>query len=117
MILAQGDRDAVRIISGLLHDGHRVGDCVRHFRRIADRGFADHAERAHPHPPGRPRILALHHFPLVEGAPQPMTRTHRAWHRIVWIGLAIAVGLGFGLALALRPAPAAAPGPVMERAR
>lgn len=46
-----------------------------------------------------------------------MTRTHRAWHRIVWIGLAVAVGLGFGLALALRPAPAAAPGLVMERAR
>ena len=46
-----------------------------------------------------------------------MTRTHRAWHRIFWIGLAVAVGLGFGLALALRPAPAGGPEPVMERAR
>ena len=46
-----------------------------------------------------------------------MTRTHRAWHRIIWIGLAAAVGLGFGLAVALRPAPAGGPEPVMERAR
>src|SRR6188508_3203877 len=112
MILAQGDRDAVRVIIGLLRDGPSGSGCVRLCRRVADRGFADHARRAHPSDPGRLRILALCHFPLVEGAPQSMTRTHRAWHRIIWIGLAVAVGLGFGLALALRPAPAAAPGPV-----
>ena len=35
-----------------------------------------------------------------------MTRTHRAWHRTIWIVLAIVIGTGFGLALALRPAPA-----------
>ncbi len=36
-----------------------------------------------------------------------MTRSHRAWHRRIWIVLAIIVGAGFVLALALRPAPAA----------
>jgi hypothetical protein len=35
-----------------------------------------------------------------------MTRTHRAWHRVIWIALAIVVGTGFVLALVLRPAPA-----------
>ena len=117
MILAQGDRDAVRAIVGLLRDGHGGGGRIRLCRRVADRGFADHDRRAHPAHSGRLRIMALRYFSLVKGAPQPMTRTHRAWHRIIWIGLAVAVGLGLGLALALRPAPAAAPGPVMERAR
>jgi hypothetical protein len=47
-----------------------------------------------------------------------MTRTHRAWHRVVWIVLAIAVGTGFVLALAMRPAPATIAAPVtLERAR
>ena len=47
-----------------------------------------------------------------------MTRTHRAWHRVIWIALALAVGTGFILALALRPAPAAIAKPaVQERAR
>ena len=36
-----------------------------------------------------------------------MTRSHRAWHRRIWIALAIIVGAGFVLALVLRPAPAA----------
>jgi len=36
-----------------------------------------------------------------------MTRSHRAWHRTIWIVMAIAIGTGFVLALALRPAPAA----------
>jgi len=47
-----------------------------------------------------------------------MTRTHRAWHRVIWIALAIVVGTGFVLALALRPAPAAMSWPIaQERAR
>jgi len=47
-----------------------------------------------------------------------MTRTHRAWHRVIWIALAIIVGTGFVLALALRPAPAAvAPAVFEDRAR
>lgn len=47
-----------------------------------------------------------------------MTRTHRAWHRAIWIVLALAVGAGFVLALALRPAPAAVAWPItQERAR
>jgi hypothetical protein len=36
-----------------------------------------------------------------------MTKTHRAWHRVLWIVLALVVGAGFALALTLRPAPAA----------
>jgi hypothetical protein len=36
-----------------------------------------------------------------------MTRTHRAWHRVLWIVLALVVATGFLLALTLRPAPAA----------
>jgi hypothetical protein len=35
-----------------------------------------------------------------------MTRTHRAWHRVIWIVLAVVVGTGVVLALAMRPAPA-----------
>ena len=36
-----------------------------------------------------------------------MTRSHREWHRRIWIALAVIVGAGFVLALVLRPAPAA----------
>lgn len=43
-----------------------------------------------------------------------MTRTHRAWHRVIWIVLALAVGAGFVLALTLRPAPAASAWPVTQ---
>jgi uncharacterized protein involved in exopolysaccharide biosynthesis len=43
-----------------------------------------------------------------------MTRTHRDWHRTIWIILAIVVGAGFVLALALRPAPAATASPVFQ---
>lgn len=47
-----------------------------------------------------------------------MTRSHRAWHRVIWIALAIIVGAGFVLALALRPAPAAiAPAVIQDHAR
>jgi hypothetical protein len=42
---------------------------------------------------------------MAEG--EPMTRSHRAWHRRIWIALAIIVGAGFVLALVLRPTPAA----------
>ena len=43
-----------------------------------------------------------------------MTRTHRDWHRAIWITLAILVGAGFVLALALRPAPAATALPIFQ---
>ncbi|HKY88222.1 MAG TPA: hypothetical protein VJL90_15800 [Pseudorhodoplanes sp.] len=47
-----------------------------------------------------------------------MTRTHRAWHRVIWIVLAIVVGTGLVLALALRPAPATIAAPTtLERSR
>ena len=47
-----------------------------------------------------------------------MTRTHRAWHRVVWIALAIVVWTGFVLALAMRPAPATVAAPAtLERSR
>lgn len=38
-----------------------------------------------------------------------MTRTHRRFHRIAWIALALLVTLGFALALGLRPVPAGEP--------
>lgn len=38
-----------------------------------------------------------------------MTRTHRRFHRLIWIALALLVSLGFALALGLRPAPATEP--------
>ena len=43
-----------------------------------------------------------------------MTRTHRAWHRAVWIILLVIVGAGLALALALRPAPAATTSPILQ---
>jgi hypothetical protein len=47
-----------------------------------------------------------------------MTRTHRAWHRVIWIVLAVVVGTGVVLALAMRPAPATITAPVtLERSR
>jgi integral membrane sensor domain MASE1 len=46
-----------------------------------------------------------------------MTRSHRAWHRVIWIALAVIVGTGFVLALALRPAPAATVWVAAEEAR
>lgn len=46
-----------------------------------------------------------------------MTRTHRAWHRIIWIVLAVVLGAGFLLALTWRPAPAAVVFSVAQDAR
>ena len=43
-----------------------------------------------------------------------MTRTHRHWHRAIWITLAIVICAGFVLALALRPAPAATASTVFQ---
>jgi hypothetical protein len=55
---------------------------------------------------------------LAESARDAMNRTHRAWHRVIWIALALAIGAGFLLALMSRQAPAAIAGPTMqERAR
>jgi hypothetical protein len=45
-----------------------------------------------------------------------MTRTHRAFHRIVWPALALVVGFAFVMALVLRAPPPAdtPPAPVQE---
>ena len=43
-----------------------------------------------------------------------MTRSHRAFHRMLWPAIAIVVVLGFTLALVLRPPPEA---PAIEQTK
>jgi hypothetical protein len=43
-----------------------------------------------------------------------MTRSHRAFHRVLWPAIAIVVALGFSLALVLRPPPEA---PAIEQTK
>src|SRR4051812_47104002 len=106
MILSSGEggRHAVRAVCDICRGRTSDRARIRRVGRRANGAVNAHARRPSVADPRRLRAVALYPVSLAEGG--AMTRTHRAWHRTIWIILAIIVGTGFALALALRPAPA-----------